>query len=134
MEKRLQILDDTHDNNFVDVAIEFTGDRCPFSIAYSGHKVTVSRHGMQASFPFYGSVYKPQCTLEDIPDIIMCAITDMLTYMDCNDYTDLAYELGYSREEAKRVYKELEKQYNNLITVFDDPEEIYDYISNNYNV
>jgi hypothetical protein len=134
MKKRLQILDDTYKNNFVDVAIKFTGERCPFSIAYSGHNVTVTRNGIQASFPFYGSIYKPQYTIEDIPDIIMCVITDMFTYMNCNDYEDFAAELGYSLPEAKKIYKELEKQYNDLIPIFDNPCKVYDYISNHYNV
>ena len=132
MKTRLQILDDTYENNFVDVSIEFTGKRSPFSTAYSGHIVTVTRNGVQASFPFYGSIYKPQCTIEDIPDMIMCAISDMTTYADCNDYAELADQLGYSLKEAKVVYSELEKQYNNLITVFDTYNEIADYMFNQY--
>ena len=132
MKTRLQILDDTYDDNFVDVTVEFTGKRSPFSTAYSGHIVTVTRNGLQASFPFYGSVYKPQCTIKDITNIIMCVVGDMLTYMDCNDYEDLANELGYSFEEAKKVYKKLEKQYNDLLPIFDNLEEIYDYMYNQY--
>ena len=132
MKTRLQILDDTYENNFVDVSVKFTEECSPFSIANSGHIVTVTRNGVQASFPFYGSVYKPKCTIEDIPDMIMCAISDMTTYADCNDYTELADQLGYSLEEARELYKELEKQYTNLITVFDTYNEIADYMFNQY--
>jgi len=62
----------------------------------------------------------------------LCVVGDMLTYMDCNDYEDLANELGYSFEEAKKVYKKLEKQYNDLLPIFDNLEEIYDYMYNQY--
>ena len=132
MKTRLQILDDTYENNFVDVVVKFTGEHSPFSIAYSGHKVTVTRNGETASFMFYGSVYKPECTIEDIPSMIMCAIDDMITYTNCNNYDELADQLGYSLEEARELYKELEKQYNDLLPIFDNLEEIYDYMYNQY--